>query len=252
MARYGTPIVAPGKRSAGGSPAGPPPARRRFSEVHFPPHTRIALSPREMPRQLIPHNDYLRTRIRSRGYLPHWEVEGATYSMTYRLHDSLPLHVLERLREEREALTRQLTGGLREPTAIERFDIEEAFALRLDDELHVERGECHLRYPQLADRLVENLQHFNGNRYDLFAWCVMPNHVHLVFRPFAGETLDRILHSWKSYTSHVASGIVGTTTLWAREYYDRMIRDERHFCSSVAYVRNNPAKAGLMGWKWVG
>jgi REP element-mobilizing transposase RayT len=205
-----------------------------------------------MPRQLIPYDDYLRARIRSRGYLPHWEIEGATYSLTYRLHDSLPLHVLNRLRDEREAMTRQRTGGLRKPTAIERFDIEEAFAIRLDDELHVERGKCHLRNPRLADAIVENLHHFKDSRYSLYAWCVMPNHVHVVFRPCEGESLDRILHSWKSFTSHAASPIVGTRTLWAREYYDRMIRDERHFFDAVAYVRNNPAKAGLTGWRWVG
>lgn len=205
-----------------------------------------------MPRQLIPHDDYVRVKIRSRGYLPHWEVDGATYTLTYRLHDSLPLHVLHRLRDEREAMTRQLTGGLRAPTAIERFDIEEAYALRLDDELHVERGKCHLRNPQLADAIVENLHHFEGTRYSLYAWCVMPNHVHVVFRPSEGESLDRILHSWKSFTSHRAASIIGTKTLWAREYFDRMIRDERHFFDSVAYVRNNPIKAGLTGWKWVG
>jgi len=205
-----------------------------------------------MPRQLIPYDDYLRAKIRSRGYLPHWEIEGATYSLTYRLHDSLPLHVLHRLREEREAMTRQLTGGLRAPTAIERFDIEEACALRLDEELHVGRGHCYLRNPQLADTIVENLHHFSGTRYSLYAWCVMPNHVHVVFRPCEGESLERILHSWKSFTSHAAWPIVGTKTLWAREYYDRMIRDERHFFDSVAYVRNNPIKAGLTGWRWVG
>jgi REP element-mobilizing transposase RayT len=205
-----------------------------------------------MPRQLIPHDDYVRAKIRSRGYLPHWEIEGATYSLTYRLHDSLPQHVLEQLRNEREAMTRQITGGLRALTAIERFNIEEACALRLDDELHVERGNCHLRNARLADAIVENLHHFCGTRYSLYAWCVMPNHVHVVFRPSDGESFDRILHSWKSFTSHVASSIVGTKTLWAREYYDRIIRDERHFFNAVAYVRNNPAKAGLTGWRWVG
>ena len=205
-----------------------------------------------MPRQLIPYNDYVRAKIRSRGYLPHWEIEGATYSVTYRLHDSLPMNVLRQLWRDREAMTHQLTGGIRPLTAIERFDIEEAFAMRLDDELHVERGECHLRNPQLADAVVENLHHFNGKRYSLYAWCVMPNHMHVVFRPSDGESLDGILHSWKSYTSHVASSMVGTTTFWAREYYDRLIRDERHFFNAVVYVRNNPAKAGLIGWRWVG
>ncbi len=205
-----------------------------------------------MPRQLIPHSDYLRARIRSSGYLPHWEIEGATYFLTFRLHDSLPLAVVERLRYERNAMTRQLTGGIGPPTAIERFNIEEAFALRVDDELHAERGASPLRNPQLADVVAENLQHFNGTRYTLDAWCVMPNHVHVVCRPSCGETLERIVHSWKSYTSHIASSIVGTTRLWSREYYDRVIRDERHSCDAVAYVRNNPAKAGLYGWTWVG
>jgi len=205
-----------------------------------------------MPRQLIPHNEFLRSKIRSRGYLSHLEIEGATYSLTYRLHDSLPLGVLRRLQEEREAMAHQLTGGTRQPTAVERFDIEEAFAIRFDDELHVERGACHLRNAQLADVVVENLQHFDGERYTLHSWCVMPNHVHVVVRPFEGETLDRILHSWKSYTAHIAFSIVGTRTLWAREYYDRVIRDERHFFNAVAYVRNNPARAGLVGWRWVG
>ncbi|MBV8547071.1 MAG: transposase [Acidobacteria bacterium] len=164
----------------------------------------------------------------------------------------MPNYVLQQLRDERESMIRQRTGGLRQPTAIERFDVEEAFALRLDDELHVGRGKCHLRNTALADAIVENLHHFEGTRYSLYAWCVMPNHVHVVFRPFEGDSLERILHSWKSFTSHRASGIVGTRTLWAREYYDRMIRDERHFFDAVAYVRHNPIKAGLAGWRWVG
>jgi len=201
-----------------------------------------------MPRQLIPYNDYCRTVIRSRGYLPHWELEGATYSIIYRLHDSLPLHVLQQLWRERESMKRQ-SANL---TVIQRIKIEEAFAIRLDDELHVNRGACHLRNPRLADRIAENLQHFNERRYSLYAWCVMPNHVHVVVRPFQGEHLDQILHSWKSYTSHVASSIVGTTKFWAREYFDRMIRDERHLVDAIEYVRGNPAKAGLTGWKWVG
>src|SRR4051812_43443967 len=98
-----------GGRSAGGPPAGPPPARRRVPRYTSRPHTRIALPPREMPRQLIPYDDYLHTKIRSRGYLPHWELEGATYTLTYRLHDSLPPHVLQRLRDERKAMIRQIT-----------------------------------------------------------------------------------------------------------------------------------------------
>jgi REP element-mobilizing transposase RayT len=205
-----------------------------------------------MPRQLIPYNDYRRTRIRSRGYLPYWEIEGATYSVIYRLHDSLPLTVLQRLWSEREAMIRQLTGGLREATVVERCRVDEAFGERLDDELHFGCGACHLRNPILADVVADNLKYFHGSRYELFAWCVMPNHVHVVFKPAEGECLDSVFHSWKSFTSHRASTIVGTRKLWAREYFDRIVRDEKHLANAIAYVRGNPVKAGLMGWKWVG
>ena len=205
-----------------------------------------------MPRQLIPHNQYQTLRIRSRGYLPHWEIEGATYSITHRLHDSLPIEVTRQLWLEKQAMERQITGGLRPLTVIERSRIGDAFAIRLDDELHAERGACHLRDPKLAELVAGNLQYFNGLRYELHSWCVMPNHVHTVVTPFAGETLEEILHSWKSYTAHKATAIVGTRNLWAREYFDRMIRDERHLADAISYVRNNPAKAGLAKWKWVG
>jgi REP element-mobilizing transposase RayT len=205
-----------------------------------------------MPRQLIPYNDYRRLRIRSRGYLPHWEIEGATYAITYRLHDSLPIDVIRRLWCERQTMEHQITDGVRQLTVIERCRIDEAFGELLDNELHLERGACHLRNPQVADVVAENLKHFAGIRYELFAWCVMPNHVHVVFKPKEGETLDRIFHSWKSYTSHAVSRIVGTTTFWAREYFDRMIRDERHLANAIVYARSNPEKAGLVGWRWVG
>jgi hypothetical protein len=162
-----------------------------------------------MRRQLIPHNEYQKLKIRSRGYLPHWEIKGATYSITHRLHDSLPVEVTRQLWLEKQAMERQVTGGIRALTVIERSRIGDAFAILLDDELHAERGACHLRDPKLAELVAGNLQYFNGRRYE-------PNHVHTVVRPFAGESLDEILHSWKSYTAHRATSIVRTRKLWAR------------------------------------
>jgi hypothetical protein len=120
----------------------------------------------------------------------------------------LPIDVIRRLWRERQAMERQLTDGVRSLTVIERCRIDEAFGEQLDSELHVERGECHLRNPQVADVVAENLRHFSGTRYELFAWSVMPNHVHVVFKPNQDETLGPILHSWKSYTAHRASKIV--------------------------------------------
>ena len=81
----------------------------------------------------------------------------------------------------------------------------------------------------------------------------MPNHVHVVFQPLGEWELARILHSWKSFTAHRVLrefGIRGT--FWQREYYDHLIRDGEQFSRAVKYVVENPRRAGLEGWRWVG
>jgi REP-associated tyrosine transposase len=96
------------------------------------------------------------------------------------------------------------------------------------------------------------LKHWDGERYRLLAWCVMPNHVHVVFRLLPGEGLAAILSSWKSYTAKEANRILGRTgKFWEREYWDRLIRSEDHLERAIAYVESNPGKAGLWDWPWV-
>ena len=81
----------------------------------------------------------------------------------------------------------------------------------------------------------------------------MPNHVHVIVRLFCGSELGRVVHSWKSYTAKAANRLLGRVgEFWAREYYDRCIRDEREFLRTVRYVLENPVKAGLVDWPYVG
>jgi REP element-mobilizing transposase RayT len=194
------------------------------------------------PNPFLSNEVFQRVRIRSRGYMPHWEVENGTYFLTYRLKDSLPRQVVERLRQERIAIERAITGG-RTPTAVERWEIRRLFGLRVDAELDLGQGKC--RLIDLARVVAENLQFFHRKQYDLIAWCVMPNHVHVVATLQA--RLARVVHSLKSYVAHEAG-----ERLWAREYFDRLIRNERDLAHTVEYVRANPAKAGLINWTWVG
>jgi REP element-mobilizing transposase RayT len=112
-------------------------------------------------------------------------------------------------------------------------------------------------------RVVSNaVLPFEEQRYNLAAWCVMPNHVHVVVQPFSGITggtpvphadLPEILHSWKSFTAKEANRLLKRSgEFWQAEYYDHLIRDEADFDHSVRYVLDNPIKAGLRNWKWVG
>jgi hypothetical protein len=89
-------------------------------------------------------------------------------------------------------------------------------------------------------------------RYRLHAWCIMPNHVHVVVEPFAGHELPEILHSWKSFTAKTANRLLGRTGgFWQDEYYDHLIRDTEEYFHAIGYVLENPARAGLRDWPWV-
>jgi REP element-mobilizing transposase RayT len=179
-------------------------------------------------------------QIHSRGRLPHWQVDEAIYFVTFSLSDAMPAGVAKSLFEERERLMRSTA------TAQERGRLDRALELRLDLHLDRARGSCILR--DHGEIVADALRHFDQDRYQLHAWCVMPNHVHVMFYLERGADLPKVLHSWKSWTSHE----IGGGNVWRREYFDRMIRGPRDYLETQAYIRANPDKAGLRDWRWVG
>jgi REP element-mobilizing transposase RayT len=190
---------------------------------------------------------------RDGAYLPHWTSEGATYAVTFRLADSLPRVALEAFRREREQLFDRARGAKRDLNPHERERLREFHADKIERLLHAGHGECVLS-EALAARIVRNaLAHFDGQRYDILAWCVMPNHVHVVLRPRGGHELHRILHSWKSFTSNAINRLLGRSgALWQAEYFDHLIRDADDLEKSIRYVLENPHAAGLRDWQWCG
>ena len=189
---------------------------------------------------------------RSRGYLPHWESEHATYFVTFRLADSLPRDLLERLRQERDVLDRAKQAHSdvapdQELARKLRAILQEA-EQALDDGL----GVCYMRDPRIAKIVADTILHFHGQRYSLWAWCVMPNHVHVIFSPLGEYTLESILHSWKSYSALEANKVLGRMgRFWQREYFDHLVRNEASLLKIARYVQENPQKAGLHDWPWV-
>jgi REP element-mobilizing transposase RayT len=178
----------------------------------------------------------------SRGYLPHFDALGALQFITFRLADSLPQEVLDRIEKELEQMP-MTERELARYKKIERW---------LDSSL----GCCALRQALLTQ---ETLQHADGKSYRLIEWCIMPNHVHVLIEQKI--SLPKILQSWKSYTgrwamAHNAELGLGVPPghFWMREYWDRFIRDEDHFNRVVNYIRENPVKAGLCDkasdWPW--
>jgi putative transposase len=178
-------------------------------------------------------------RIRSRGHQPHWQVDDAVYFVTFRLVDSLPREVTLQLKAERERF-------LRNATPPDRAKLDLAFSLSLDRHLDAGSGSCLLH--RHGELVAATLKHFDRARYELHAWCVMPNHVHVLFYLAKGDQLPAILHSWKSYTANR----IGNGPIWQREYFDRIIRSPQEYSDTKAYIHQNPAKAGLIDWPWVG
>lgn len=191
--------------------------------------------------------DALRTGVHSRGYLPHFKTDGATYFVTFRLAGTLPKVVLDRLQEERLTAERDMLRRAGHVSDQDRKKLNEGFAAKIDEYLDSGAGECWLREPHIAEMVGKALRHFHGSRYRLHAYVVMPNHVHVLVTPSSGHTLSSILHSWKSFTANEANKLLDRTgqDFWQRESYDHLVRDEEDFWRISNYIRNNPVKAGL-------
>ena len=195
----------------------------------------------------------LSVSIRSRGYLPHWESHHAIYFITFRLADSLPRELVELLRLESEAIARATNAKTAVSADLDRARKLRALIQRAERFLDDSLGECHMRDPRIAKIVADALRQFHGQRYDLFAWCVMPNHVHALFSPCEPHRLADILHSWKSYSAHHANHLLGRTgSFWQREYFDHLVRSQSHILKFARYIEENPQKAGLQDWPWVG
>jgi putative transposase len=177
--------------------------------------------------------------------LPHWRQEGATYFTTFRLADSLPegrVRELSALREEWER---------RNPPPRSEMQWKEFARTTVE---HIERwldagsGSCILDKPFAAEIVARKLQHFDSLQYELGAYVIMPNHVHVLVRPFSDEhrPLERIEQTWKAHSSREIHAALGQTgRLWQFESYDRIVRDEEHLWRCLQYIGDNARRAGL-------
>jgi REP element-mobilizing transposase RayT len=221
-----------------------------YSSIAVPAKNRSAAVPAAVP--LASRQPFSEITITHRGYLPHWEIENGFYFITFRLADSLPKAVNEKLEAKRKIKISQLKIKNRKQFSDSEYKRLKILMTReTDDYLDKCHGSCVLAKPEAAEIMAEALKFFQDKKYRLFAWCVMPNHVHVVLKTLPGYTVSRIVGSWKSFTSKEINKLEGTTgRLWQPERYDRLIRDEEEFLRISRYVYENPDKAGLKDWRW--
>jgi REP element-mobilizing transposase RayT len=194
--------------------------------------------------------------IRRGAYLPHWTREGETYAICFRLADALPQSVADGWNFERRNIV-ETANALQRPLSEQELQrLAHIFSTKVESYLDAGHGACHLRNPRCAETVLSALDHFDGSRYELAAWCIMPNHVHVAVSPLAKVPLASILHTWKSFTARRCKDVLGLShdgsPFWQPEYYDHLVRDVIDFDHQVRYILNNPIKARLENWPWVG
>jgi REP element-mobilizing transposase RayT len=208
--------------------------------------------------------DPKRSGVHTRGYLPHVKREGARYFVTFRLADSLPKQVLLRLQEERAVRQRahyaqeEAAGklGATPPEQGGLDALDRDYFRKVEAGLDKGIGACWMRRPEIADLVADSLRCFDKQRYQLEAWVVMPNHVHVVVWPMPNHTLSSIVQSWKRYTAREANLRLGRTgqAFWQPESFDRWIRNDTGYERCCRYVVNNPVKARFCAtaeeWRW--
>jgi putative transposase len=205
-----------------------------------------------------------------RRHLPHWQPLGAVFFITFRLKGSLPYEVIEELQEEknREKIeTGKLLLGRR---GKQNYLDEDIYFGRLDNFLDkAQFGPRWLSQSEIAEIVKEALIFRNENVFDLYAFCIMSNHVHVVFEPLERKSdyqsdlqtqsnvllLHKIMQSLKRYTARKANIVLGREgAFWQGESYDHVIRDNDEFLRIIHYVTENPVKAGLVSqwdqWQW--
>ena len=170
------------------------------------------------------------------GYLPHRDEPGLIQFVTFRLADAFPAE----LRSEWEGL----------------LQIEDDRKRRIELEAYLDkgRGECHLRRADIAAMFESSLLFRHDVQYDLRAWVIMPNHVHLLFL-VQDVQMWQLVDAWKGYTAKEANKILGRKgQFWQEGYWDTYMRDGEHEARTQRYIENNPTKVKLVTspkeWPW--
>ncbi len=226
-------------------------------------------------------------------HLPHQVPEGFPIFLTWNLKRSLPVRVIDELLHERERLEGEpkranetdaerkvrhgkilfakrdraldaacaemyvglsrLTGDAKTTGELTARDVR-LESLTYLEQLARDGKPMWLADPRAADEVVKSLLWGVPNRYALFAFAVMGNHVHVLLTPVAD--LEKVMQGIKGFTAFQINGLQNSRgrTFWQDESYDHWARDEDEMLRIIEYIENNPVAAGLCGcrqdWTW--
>ena len=184
--------------------------------------------------------------VRRTRQLPHWYQPRASYFVTFRTKDSIPADVARRYHSERNEWLERMgvsAGG----NAIDELPLEVRrayhcrFSKKYMDALDQGMGACVLARPELRAMVTESLHHFDGVRYHLGDYVVMPNHVHAIVGLLGSVRIDAVCSSWKRSAARRINAALGQKgRFWQEESFDHLIRTPKQFRAIQQYIAENP------------
>ena len=185
---------------------------------------------------------------------PHWSQDGTVVFITFRTHDSIPREVIERWDREKRAwlqargleVAKSWSDSLALLSNKERAEFQKQFDRCREDFLDTCHGRCLLRKPELAQIVADALLHFDGLRYTMGDFVVMPNHVHLLASFFSAQSMKEQCDSWLHYTANRINRLLGERgKFWQQEPFDHLVRSPEQYDYLRKYIAENPKKARL-------
>ena len=197
--------------------------------------------------------DKTREILRYHRSLPHFRQTGATYFATFRLADAIPKDVACEFQAFSAAWRVRLgmlgnpeTTGADQKIRREYEENQRRMAIRMEALLDAGAGSCWMSQLRMREVVQNALLHFHPTRLHMYAFVVMPNHVHALFRPEGDHDPEDLAGSWKQFSSRSINRMTGQKgNLWQSESWDRIVRDSDHFRKVVRYIARNPSKANL-------
>jgi putative transposase len=195
------------------------------------------------------------------GNLPHWYQPGVTYFITFRTEDSIPTALADDWRRRREDwLTAHgldpdsvdWSARLRGLPAERQREFHATFSREFLEYIDRGYGQCVLKRPELAEAVARSFRHFDGQRYHLGDFVVMPNHVHVLVCLLGDTELESLCYSWKKFTAGAINRVLGRKgRFWQEESFDHLVRTPEQFDYLRRYIANNSRYAALSAGEYL-
>ena len=192
-------------------------------------------------------------RIYGGNHLPHWETKAVIYHVSFRLADSIPDYLIKQWINERNNILEIARNSSRIITESEVRRLQFLYSNTVEKYLDAGHGSCLLRQETAAAIVKSAFEFYNGEKYLLHAWSIMPNHVHVIFEILNEIPQNVILKAWKSFTAHAINKALNRKgQLWQVDSYNHIIRTEAEYYYQMRYVWNNPQflPPETRKWRW--